>query len=337
MAKNLPVFYVDRSSGKHATGRIKRRILGRRTSPSPRPRVRKEKAVQGTGRQIVMGFAIIALGVAVAWCFRQGTTSWTVDGTARPMSGQTQLSSDNGPLLLHVPPVAAGGNGNSTSSTSYVRAGLPNTAPPTPVQPRTPLDNPRREDGPPLIEKQYGQLSQRLAPLNWTDTARTTDANDSLLPRRSNPVTGLPVSDDRSVVPEPALPASRNVVSKPVRGSSAMRTHTVRDRDTLDSIAQRYYGNAALAWKILAANRELISNPQLLPVGAQLAIPDPDTPLVATQLTPLDRGSSEGHLARVTGTTNDSSHSSESDSNPPSIRPIRRPVTRLVPLESANP
>lgn len=51
------------------------------------------------------------------------------------------------------------------------------------------------------------------------------------------------------------------------------RTHRVMDGDTLASLAERFLGDPARASELLAANRSLISNPDLLPIGVELVIP----------------------------------------------------------------
>ena len=49
--------------------------------------------------------------------------------------------------------------------------------------------------------------------------------------------------------------------------------HEVADGDTLAGLAQRYYGDAALAEAIARANQQLLKNVDLLPIGAFLKIP----------------------------------------------------------------
>ncbi len=53
----------------------------------------------------------------------------------------------------------------------------------------------------------------------------------------------------------------------------AAQTHRVADGDTLESLAERYLGTSARADEILAANRESLSDPKLLPIGIELKIP----------------------------------------------------------------
>ena len=54
---------------------------------------------------------------------------------------------------------------------------------------------------------------------------------------------------------------------------NAMRTITVREGDTLGSIARRAYGKASLYTKIYEANPDLLTNPHSLRVGMKLRVP----------------------------------------------------------------
>ena len=52
-----------------------------------------------------------------------------------------------------------------------------------------------------------------------------------------------------------------------------VRRHRIVDGDTLASIAQRYYNNDTQADSLFQANREVLKNPQVLPLGEWLLIP----------------------------------------------------------------
>ena len=54
------------------------------------------------------------------------------------------------------------------------------------------------------------------------------------------------------------------------------RTHRVRDGDTLSMLAADYLGSSQRYLEIFEANREILKNPDLLPIGAELKIPSPD-------------------------------------------------------------
>jgi nucleoid-associated protein YgaU len=81
-------------------------------------------------------------------------------------------------------------------------------------------------------------------------------------------------------MPPPPLP-SGPVRAAPAHPTSlagdtlAVRRHTVREGDTLFNLARTYYGDAELFGLIYQANRGVLSQPDPLPVGAELVIPDP--------------------------------------------------------------
>lgn len=51
------------------------------------------------------------------------------------------------------------------------------------------------------------------------------------------------------------------------------RTHIVVDGDSLPKLAERYLDDRRRAWEIFAINRDVLSNPQLLPIGVVLKLP----------------------------------------------------------------
>jgi nucleoid-associated protein YgaU len=59
----------------------------------------------------------------------------------------------------------------------------------------------------------------------------------------------------------------------PSDDESAGGSHVIVDGDTLESLAQRYLGAADRADELFHANRDVLSDPQLLPIGAMLRIP----------------------------------------------------------------
>lgn len=71
------------------------------------------------------------------------------------------------------------------------------------------------------------------------------------------------------------------------------RRHRVADGDTLVGLAQRYLGSAEYARLIYEANCDLLSDPDLLPIGLELKIPEapseePAPRDVAAPLAPID-------------------------------------------------
>ena len=61
-------------------------------------------------------------------------------------------------------------------------------------------------------------------------------------------------------------------------GTGSHRTHTIMDGDTLASLAQRYLGDAGRAGEIYEANREVLPEPDILPIGRQIRIPPVERP-----------------------------------------------------------
>lgn len=68
------------------------------------------------------------------------------------------------------------------------------------------------------------------------------------------------ITVDESLAPKPAPPAPK--------------TYTVQAGDTLSKISKRFYGDANKYMKIFEANRDKLSNPDLIKVGQVLTIPD---------------------------------------------------------------
>jgi nucleoid-associated protein YgaU len=60
----------------------------------------------------------------------------------------------------------------------------------------------------------------------------------------------------------------------PAPAPAPERIHEVVRGDTLSGIAKHYYGKASLYMKIFEANRDQLSNPDLIKVGQKLKIPD---------------------------------------------------------------
>jgi len=55
--------------------------------------------------------------------------------------------------------------------------------------------------------------------------------------------------------------------------ASSTQTHKIADGDTLPELARAYLGSASRASQIFQANRDVLTNPDILPIGAELKIP----------------------------------------------------------------
>ena len=71
----------------------------------------------------------------------------------------------------------------------------------------------------------------------------------------------IPVPPKPVAVPAEAPPTGEETV------------HVVVSGDTLSALAKRYYGKASLYMKIFEANRDILTDPNLIKVGQRLRIP----------------------------------------------------------------
>ena len=86
------------------------------------------------------------------------------------------------------------------------------------------------------------------------------------------------------------------------RDDNSPRTHKVLDGDTLGALAARYLGDVDRVLEIYQANRDVLSNPDVLPIGVELKIPPrrcprpaetdplPRRPLVPVRADAVDHG-----------------------------------------------
>ena len=108
------------------------------------------------------------------------------------------------------------------------------------------------------------------------------------------PIDGVPVEsedDGESELPN-ATPAEHFMYGGATR-------HTVADGDTLSQLAVRYYGSAEAYWRIYEANRDVLTSPDLLPIGAVLEIPSRNGSPVASTSSASTSPASEAPLPMV--------------------------------------
>ena len=148
--------------------------------------------------------------------------------------------------------------------------------------------HPSAETGLP-ISMQTDPLVLRKQPDSRTFTGKEPAAAET--PRRPTPTVVTP-SDQPT--PPPELPKSypnslpgnsqpastrwgtslREMLPDPKDSpASAPPTHKIIDGDSLAVLAQRYLGSASRAMEIYEANRDLLAQPEILPIGAELKIP----------------------------------------------------------------
>ena len=95
-------------------------------------------------------------------------------------------------------------------------------------------------------------------------------------PAQSTPTTGAPQPGIPTVPPRPAITspvASPSPLASPAAGAGAT-TYTVEPGDSLQTIADRFYGDATQWRRIYDANRDAVGeSPDQLKAGTQLKIP----------------------------------------------------------------
>jgi nucleoid-associated protein YgaU len=68
-------------------------------------------------------------------------------------------------------------------------------------------------------------------------------------------------------------PAASPLPGPGPQAAGDVTVYEVKPGDTLSGIAQRFYGKASLYPKIFEANRDILTNPDLIKVGQKLKIP----------------------------------------------------------------
>jgi len=89
-----------------------------------------------------------------------------------------------------------------------------------------------------------------------------------------------------SAAGEPLSAPAWRPTSRDPGGPPPLRQYRLRDGDTVENVAERFLGSAARAKEIFEANREVLSRPDLLPVGKTIVLPPK---LAADELTPVQR------------------------------------------------
>ena len=96
-------------------------------------------------------------------------------------------------------------------------------------------------------------------------------------PVTSKPVTISPVTPEVPPAEDQSQPGFATISSpEPTPGEWPEEVvHVVRNGDTLEKLASRYLEDEARALEIFDLNRDQLTNPHLLPIGAELRIPIP--------------------------------------------------------------
>ncbi len=210
-----------------------------------------------SGVRFLVGIGMIAAGVTLAVpAGRLAAEAWTA---AHPSAAATGGVPSQPPAILpNVPPPAVPAAGPDAWL-------VPEESLPPPVAPRADYAPPPAPD--------------RLPPVPAAAVVQAPGMNGTY--RSTLQVPPPPLLDAQApppamaawAAPSPAQsPAAPGVVTA---AEPAASTYVIRDGDDLASISARFYGHPAAAAALWAANRDLIPNPDLLPIGAEIRLPPP--------------------------------------------------------------
>lgn len=163
----------------------------------------------------------------------------------------------------------------------------------TPVTPPTPKPVVKPQPKPRVIEPEFteyviqrGDTFESIARRHYGDAnlkgaiarANPYNSTDLLKPGRTiripkdpGNVQGLPAPIEPEVVQPPVQPEPTMPSPPP---ASPGRKYTIQPEDTIWGISKKFYGKGALHKVIAEANRDKIPNPNDLPVGIEIIIPD---------------------------------------------------------------
>ncbi|MCS7305323.1 MAG: tail protein X [Thermoguttaceae bacterium] len=126
----------------------------------------------------------------------------------------------------------------------------------------------------PLLPSVFPDTQQSARPSGGNSSRDSVASVGRQIPHLAPPV--LPPEFPYPQAPTGQPPDSPNATAVR-RHSTAVRRHRIADGDSLEKLAERYLGSPALAEQIYQANRALLPDPSLLPIGLEIIIPDPHT------------------------------------------------------------
>jgi nucleoid-associated protein YgaU len=187
--------------------------------------------------------------------------------TVAPAATSTlQVPGNSPPFLGTLRESSSPSNQNELPARARLRSEAPRPIGNEPRSPATIRLNPPTELGasPPPAANRDNQLSSDWVapPALPVGFAVTANQSAAMPPGYHAPVA--------AVLPQPASPPPWTT-SKPI---DEPRMHIVVDGDSLERLANRYLDDPRRSREIYELNRELLPNPDLLPIGLELKIPD---------------------------------------------------------------
>lgn len=126
----------------------------------------------------------------------------------------------------------------------------------------------------PVLESAFEErLSRLTGDIQQAPVPKSSDVETKV--DLSAPPPALPEEFSREPSPGATEPTPFTYGEEQPDDDAGPRKHRVRDGDTLANLAERFLGDASRAPELLDANRDVIANPELLPIGVELVIPAP--------------------------------------------------------------
>lgn len=193
--------------------------------------------------RLMLVLAVLVIGMVAALPFhhRSSSTSKTVTASPEDLVLRRRVNLQIGPGAVDAafphpatPPPKAG-----FTQTATIRAGRGDAEVPVPRRAPTP------------------KLSDRFTRLEEETTVPAQTTVSSM------------------VEPDPPVPADRQASSSASfsRGRAAMVRHQIVDGDSLPELALRYLGDRQRGGELYQLNRDVLENPDLLPIGCVIKIP----------------------------------------------------------------
>ena len=203
--------------------------------------------------RVVACVAVVGAGLLLALPFRRPAER------SRAAVGELQLHDEGaGPVA----PVIAGPV--TASVPAATRPATSQPAAPARLQPLArPLIGLPRPVTAPSMAASYGEATE-------PGHRRMPEAHAVARPRGSAPAP--------SAASRRPPPSGQSALERPATRSPVVRRHRIADGDSLPALAARYLGDRSRFMEIFAANRDVLRNPDVLPIGVELAIPAGDAP-----------------------------------------------------------
>lgn len=234
-----------------------------------------EKKVNRTMGRLLLAVTVLGVGIGVATMYRKpaetksaekATTAWNDTLVLRDLEGNTptvvipsEPATSSGAPRVSSAPLTGAIDRNSHTNIPPAVFGSPRTAPVSGDEsPRTAGDLLSRIDTP---EYSVGESPPELA-------SAFPQAEMPPLPQLTTTTNRQPL-DEPPVVNAPRETAPLETVEE----TENELVHTIRDGDSLEKLAKWYLGDVDRAQEIFEMNRDVLSDPMLLPIGTRVQLP----------------------------------------------------------------